>query len=237
MCENLIQNIQLIAIAEPSPEPAMAASSTTRLFGTFELMEMVLLDLEMRELLLNQRVSKSWQAIIRNSPLLQRRLFLNVGVDPRTASEIIQDHREINPLLADIFHLCRMQRTCAPFQPRGAPAPHESKRLSLSIDLVRLDATDYPEASWRSMFWFQPPQQKVYISDFGSTEVFEIVEALKGLRMGELIDSVLPHRRLHRGGKLMCSVTNPVWHNRCKLGLEESYDPIDGSSWDSDSDG
>lgn len=42
------------------------------------LMEMILVDVDMKTLLLSQRVSKFWQATIQNTNKLQKKLFLKV---------------------------------------------------------------------------------------------------------------------------------------------------------------
>lgn len=52
-----------------------------RVFGTAELADMILIQLPMRNLLLSQRVCRKWKYAIRNSPQLQRALFLKPASD------------------------------------------------------------------------------------------------------------------------------------------------------------
>lgn len=57
-------------------------------FAAVELLEMILLHLEMRDLLRIQRVSKHWKAVLKNSPSLQRKMFL--GFVPKSTRDFSQ---------------------------------------------------------------------------------------------------------------------------------------------------
>ena len=80
----------------------MASESRSRagpkLASTPELLEVVLLYLPMRDLLLAQRVSKTFKAVIDNTQAIQRRLFLLPEPEPPRLRET---EVRINPLLAD----------------------------------------------------------------------------------------------------------------------------------------
>ncbi|KAM3423861.1 hypothetical protein BST61_g1258 [Cercospora zeina] len=51
------------------------ATAAERAFHVAELLERILLSLLMKDILLNQRVSKFWKALVKNSPKLQQALF------------------------------------------------------------------------------------------------------------------------------------------------------------------
>lgn len=77
-----------VSLPEPlQPRYPAAASSSSHMacyqaFAAVELLESILLPLDMRELLRIQRVSRRWQAVIQQSPSLQRKMFL--GLVPQT---------------------------------------------------------------------------------------------------------------------------------------------------------
>lgn len=50
--------------------------ASTQVLGTTELLEMILLNVDMKTLLLSQRVSRSWQRLISTSIHLRRALFM-----------------------------------------------------------------------------------------------------------------------------------------------------------------
>lgn len=63
-----------------------ATSSKDRTFGITEIHEAILINLDMKTLLLAQRVSRDWQKLIDTSPSLQKKLFMQ----PATAQEAIE---------------------------------------------------------------------------------------------------------------------------------------------------
>ena len=74
-----------VSLPEPLQPHSPASSfymACHQAFAAVELLETVLLNLEMRELLRIQRVSRHWQALIQTSPSLQRKMFL--GFVPQT---------------------------------------------------------------------------------------------------------------------------------------------------------
>lgn len=65
-----------------APQVMEAQTAGRQLASTPELLEMILLQLPVVDILLAQRVNKTWQATIANSPKLQRALFFRPVDDP-----------------------------------------------------------------------------------------------------------------------------------------------------------
>ncbi|SMY27862.1 unnamed protein product [Zymoseptoria tritici ST99CH_1A5] len=63
---------------QPSPTSTSMTSAASNVFGTAELLELILLDVDMRTLLLSQRVSRDFNNAITSSPSLQEKLFFRV---------------------------------------------------------------------------------------------------------------------------------------------------------------
>ena len=122
-----------------------------------ELLEMILLQLDMRTLVASaQRVCRAWNDLIRESSFIQEALFLKPikkrkGNPPETT---------INPLLAEAF--------ASIFEQNEAVFPQSKTEFTL-IDLDMIQNPEKkaaylrPEASWRRMLVQQPPAFKLGI--------------------------------------------------------------------------
>lgn len=92
---------------EPLKENTLAPSSprvgqypTTPVVGTPELLELVLLNLDMKTRLVSaSRVCKFWHATIKESPRIQRASFFQ----PEKPFESPEEKPELNPLLVEVF--------------------------------------------------------------------------------------------------------------------------------------
>ncbi|TVY59440.1 hypothetical protein LSUE1_G007756, partial [Lachnellula suecica] len=170
----------------------MSAPSTPRALKTFfstpEMLESVLLQLPIRDLLVNaQPVSRAWHAAVAASPALQQRLFFQ----PCRADERSQEP-EFNPLLQQKFPRWfknyRGIKTRNTFH-RGEPF----EDLEWNKDSKSQNAYARQEASWRRMLPVQPPAQTLQVfrhssSMGGSSEQEGYLEFDDGVRMGALYD-------------------------------------------------
>jgi hypothetical protein len=130
-------------------------------FGTFELLEAVLINLDTRTLLTSQRVDQRWHQTIKNSSPLQRKLFLLAEpVGDATKSEDITE----NPFIVGLFRCLSLWRNgdAMTLVPSRA-----GRRDEVSVKM--LEAPNLPlhfrseEASWRRMFLTNPPMTHVHI--------------------------------------------------------------------------
>ncbi|PYH32459.1 F-box protein [Aspergillus neoniger CBS 115656] len=150
-----------------------------------ELLEMILLQLDMRTLLVSaQRVCRAWHTLIKDSSSLQTLLFFKPATDPfpteLRARELVED----NPLLSYIWHEFWRKRVST-----------SSVNLNLpQLDPQRQNVFLREEASWRQMLLRQPPVslmavvEKTYRAPRGSAFWFK--EEDKFTRLGYLYSEI-----------------------------------------------
>jgi hypothetical protein len=149
-----------------------------------ELLELILLYLPQKDLLLSQRVCRSFRYTIEGSLRLQRALFFspNWNLEGRAFDAYSANNRpgqkpENNRLLRRAFLGCYPTVTLVIVN--DSPTPHESaigRRgserwswdvcISFPADKKLPDCKPsvlYPEASWRRMFLSQPPCQNLHL--------------------------------------------------------------------------
>jgi F-box domain len=133
----------------------MASPCLDTVFSIPELLETVLLQLSLRDLLHAQRVSQVWKDIIKNSPLLQKKLFFQPISD--------EDHEpEFNPFFQSLFPPF--------FDLDDFGSQYDCHKPSAIYELEWYKDGDFrgrvmrPEASWRRMFPVQPPAKIEHVT-------------------------------------------------------------------------
>ncbi|OQN97519.1 hypothetical protein B0A48_16672 [Cryoendolithus antarcticus] len=98
--------------------------TAAKVFGVIELLEQILIDVDIKTLLLAQRVDRQWHRDINNSPKLRKALFFDFDHTRKHEHvlERAENYQHINPLLND------------PDQPGWGP----SDSISVLIDLQAL---------------------------------------------------------------------------------------------------
>lgn len=149
--------------------------------STFELLELILLQLDTQTLLTAQRTCQTWHRIIQESVAIQKALFF-IPMNSSSANIKVQ-----NALLAKKF-----------------PGFFNSNlTLLANVDMLqrpeKLEAYIRPEASWRRMLVQQPPIFRIgiLVSCFAFSEsytFYELSTREDGLRMEELFEAFLFHR-------------------------------------------
>lgn len=132
---------------------AQSSSPTSEALATFELLDMILTNLAMRDLLAAQRVNYLWHQVIATSRKSQRTKYLL----PKTESNIFPPGPRTNPLYLQRF----VQQACFYALRQVNPTVH-----FLGMDnfvLNRVQAFEESEASWRKMLLFQPKAQVALI--------------------------------------------------------------------------
>ncbi|PWY91897.1 hypothetical protein BO94DRAFT_461505 [Aspergillus sclerotioniger CBS 115572] len=178
-----------------------SSSSTQWVLFTPELLEMILLQLDLRTLVASaQRVCRAWNGLIQGSSSLQEALFLK----PIKKHKNNLTENTINPLLAEAFPAIFLQNE--------ALFPRNKNEFTLAdLDMIRNPekkaAYLRPEASWRRMLIQQPPAFKLGIfcwsgSPFGYGIDYEM-QQLKdtqqwhdGIRMEMLFEPLIFHSSL-----------------------------------------
>lgn len=148
------------------------------LAGTPELVEMVLLQLPILDILVFQRVNRTWNEVIKDSPQLQRALFLKptsretidtTGDDTRrvegcgTAADCVSDSytmvysSELDRATACVYGCELVLNPVLTSLNDRVTKSHRGPRWLVLGDEKRTQASAYPNASWRNMLFAQPP--------------------------------------------------------------------------------
>lgn len=129
-------------------EPETSKVMTTPVLTTPEILEMILLQTDIRTLLTStQRVCRDWSNLITKSPSIQKALFFT----PIKDSEWGTDEKTINPLLSEAFS--------AIFPPKNGSENHkfDFSDLKWTQDPSSMARFIQKDASWRKMLVQQPP--------------------------------------------------------------------------------
>lgn len=155
-------------------EPS-AMHPSTETFGISELLETILENATPRDVLLWQRVNKTWQTAIKTSPRLQEKLFFRIAP---CKDKYEQDHVIWNPFI-DSFLVEENNSGCC----RG-------------IDRLAFDGkSGYPTASWKQMFVTSPAAigLRTIITGSEGVEVEDVevgrpIVCRSGITIGQLAD-------------------------------------------------
>lgn len=137
--------------------------SATKVFNTVEILETILLQLPIRDVLLDQRVSRSWRAVIAGSISIQRALFLRpmkrscntrksdiCFVQLSTPGQQVLDCRDTMTLMTAILPIA------------------DGSRGTLQVDKPRFhaDFCAMASCSWSNMLLTQPPRyEEIFFSN------------------------------------------------------------------------
>lgn len=124
------------------------ASPSSEVFATFELLDMILSNLAMRDLLASQRVSYLWNQAISKSRIMQRNKYL-LADDSDNLTPTYR-HQQSNPL-----YLQRFVQQAAFYTLRQVNPTVQFMGMDRFV-LQRVEAFEGKEASWRKMLLFQP---------------------------------------------------------------------------------
>jgi len=136
-----------------------STGAVSRVFAIPELVGTILIQLDLRTLLLSQRVSRQWRDVIKSSQTIQERLFF-------TATKDLEQSPEYNPLLKALF----------PPLFAGTPAPTQRDTDCLLNPLTLLQSEWYmdetrrekvmrEDASWRRMLPISPSAPITTLTD------------------------------------------------------------------------
>lgn len=152
-----------------------------------ELLEMILLQLDMRTLLVSaQRVCRAWHTLIKDSSSLQTLLFFKPAAEPFPTELRARSIVKNNPLLSYIWHKFWRKRVST-----------SSVNLNLpQLDPQRENVFLREEASWRQMLLRQPPVSLMSVVEYEKTyraprgSAFWFKEEDKFTRLGYLYSEI-----------------------------------------------
>ncbi|GAB1741696.1 hypothetical protein NU219Hw_g7109t1 [Hortaea werneckii] len=192
---------------------AMSDSAVARFFALPELLEIALLNLPPRDILLCQRVSRSFRHTVASSILLRRAVFLEADSHALTLGDWASQKPVNNRLLLRAFPGCYPTISLARINDiptmiditLGRPGKeHCSRDLGISFPADKMPAchpaVDYPEASWRRMYLSQPPCTSLHLMRRWQRSTAPVIVREDGITMGDFVTEV----------------TNPEagWHER-----------------------
>ncbi|TLD37183.1 hypothetical protein E2P81_ATG03995 [Venturia nashicola] len=157
-------------------------SASSEVFTTFELLDMILSNLAMRDLLASQRVSYSWNQAINKSRKMQKSKYLLADTFKDLSSAY--RHQQSNPL-----YLQRFVQQAAFYALRQVNPRVQFIGMDHFV-LQRVQAFDEKEASWRKMLLFQPRASVAVLTPMsaqleGNNAYFLRNE--QGLKMADLV--------------------------------------------------
>lgn len=158
------------------------ASPSSEVFTTFELLDMILSNLAMRDLLASQRVSYLWNEAISKSQKMQRSKYLLADTSEDLSP--IYRHQTSNPL-----YLQRFVQQAAFYALRQVNPTVQFMGMDRFV-LQRLKAFDEKEASWRKMLLFQPRASVAVLTPMSATFAGNNVYFLRnveGLKMADMV--------------------------------------------------
>jgi hypothetical protein len=130
-------------------------------FGTAELFEQILLQVDMKTLLLSQRVNTQWRDTITDSPALQKKLFFKPGTFGE-AKEFVQADEHHGRIFITLTPEYRVWKLTEPAQPTAIVNPLLLRCPWLCpAELGLKDAAPDEHASWMKMLYIQPPPLNV----------------------------------------------------------------------------
>ncbi|KAK3717971.1 hypothetical protein LTR37_005397 [Vermiconidia calcicola] len=176
------------------------ANTAEQLFCVTELLEQILLDLEPVDILLSQRVAKSWRATVQGSARLKQALFFEPVSGPKLVqkpaplgyfvkrwcsidTDVPVGAPLLNPLLDKILRKTTPPESAGPFR------RYEGLHVSLRQQY------HYPGASWKRMLYTQPPIVEVHLevreheqsSPYYAPAVSGAVRRASGLTVEDLV--------------------------------------------------
>lgn len=206
----IVDRLRLLTITMESVE-----TSIEQVFRLPEILEIILLHLPQRDLLLSQRVCRSFRRTIQGSIRLQRALFFapDWNLEGRAFNAYARNNMpgrkpENNRLLLRAFPGCYPTVTLVIVN--DAPTlnelelgrrgnEHWSWDVCISFPSDRPPDTRpavlYPEASWRRMFLSQPPCTSLHLVRRWQRSLNPAIVREDGIKMGEFVDEATKTER------------------------------------------
>jgi F-box-like len=148
-----------------------------------ELLETILSRLELRDLVVAQRVCKRWHSLINVSPKLQRAMFM---LPSFSRADVV-----FNPALDDLFQDSfgrNILRKTYHYRPDPNHVPRAEYKLTAK-DWICSPTFMRPDASWRRMLPTQPPMTRGVVLLAGCYQ--ETFSQEPAVPMGMLMDPIL----------------------------------------------
>ena len=172
-----------------------AMHPSTKTFGIPELLEVILENATPRNVLLWQRVNKTWQTAIKTSPRIQEKLFFKIKP---CKDKYEQNHAMWNPFIESLL-VEQMDSGCC-----YGIAPH-------AFD----GRCSYPTASWKQMFITSPAATRLRTIIYASSDDVEIgrpIVCRSGITINQLKDFQAEVNITHARSILGIAINICKWH-------------------------
>lgn len=156
-------------------------SAAARVLGIPELLDGILEHAPTKDLLLQQRVNKTWQVTIQRSIPMQKKLFLKPNPTPPNKEKhksFVGSCIEWNPLLAKII---------------TPPYDNTGNIHCCCFNSAQLDLDSQHTASWQGMLVSNPPASTIYLGVYGSLYWFGMISSPygeAGVRMEQIVKAL-----------------------------------------------
>lgn len=202
------------------------SSTSTVVLDTYELLEIILLRIPMKQLFVYQRVSKTWRSVIERSANLQKKMFLRASAEPlkphlhrppawnnelwtvNAAGDI-----RFNPIvrLAKTLHgtpgadltLCCVALERQLLHCHISETHPEVFEFDLDLD-IREDESDIKGTSWKTLLITQPPitvienRDPYEYQDLHTATAFTVLYRATGLTVGDFFHWKQMHPGIYR---------------------------------------
>ncbi|KAF2186404.1 hypothetical protein K469DRAFT_707061 [Zopfia rhizophila CBS 207.26] len=164
----------------------------THALNVFEILELILLHLPMRDLLLAQLVCSRWKAVIDASIHIQRALYFL----PRTIPDrVTASSFDLNPLIQHAFrrHFLLEQDDLWPLHLKNSCVQYTMVIMPLPMSDPWEGSFKERKASWKRMLITQPPVTVVNVLDQRIAPDYDEyfndrVQSKEGVRLGDVLD-------------------------------------------------
>lgn len=172
----------------------MAASN--KVFNIPELLESILDHGLAKDLLLQQRVNKTWQGVIQGSSSIRRKLHYDEDSEFKEVEWEEPDRIRWNPLMTSFWVGREQQMMCCQ-----------------EVDLEVIRKFDFPSASWKAMYITSPAMKTVTLRS--GNYILGTLYSMSGVTIGKLAETQ------QEGSSLRIDETRPQQLSLCFDGLSD----------------
>jgi hypothetical protein len=197
----------------------IANSAAEQVFGTTELVELILTNLSLRDLLAAQRACFLFSEVVKRHSEIRKTRYL---LPDHSLSLKITGYANTNPLYLQRF----VQQACL----------FALQQPNLNVDFLGMDrfvrkrekSFAEPSANWRQMLLFQPPVKLALLKSMSShfEDTYSYIGNIDGLTMGDVVEFFV--KKAQGGEKsidlLAATITRKVvWSVMPASGTEDEY--------------
>ena len=155
-----LPGLSITSSSIPEPEPYDRNAASAAVIATTELLVIILHILDMRTLLLSQRVNQKWQAVIGEIKQLQQKLFMHpISVEEAIAKGVAAMPKDIATAgeLREGWSWVALNALFFKSIPKTVPGSVTVEDLTTSLAHIVGTGSEIKSGSWQRMFASIPP--------------------------------------------------------------------------------